>query len=116
MEYDRLGAELQREAAREGDMYRVQEVLSDGVTGGAPPNPAQRGERGVGAGGKQGRQGRLAQDISDGISREGRTKVLPIKGGSGRAAMRATMRVHFWHRHLWDTVVILEEDNLSHSR
>ena len=30
----------------------------------------------------------------------------------GWAATRKSMRVHFWHRHVWDTVVILEEGNL----
>ena len=36
----------------------------------------------------------------------------PVEGCSGRAATRTAMRVHFWHRHVWDTVVILEEGNL----
>ena len=26
------------------------------------------------------------------------------------------MRVHFWRRHVWDTVIILEEVNFSHPR
>ena len=26
------------------------------------------------------------------------------------------MRVHFWRRHVWDVVIILEEGNLPHSR
>ena len=50
---------------------------------------------------------------------------LPTKGGlwsfsvegcTGRAATRTAMRVHFIHRHVLDTVFILEEVNLSHPR
>ena len=40
------------------------------------------------------------------------------KGGQqscpGRAATRMAKRVHFLHRHVLDTLVILEEGNLSH--
>ena len=38
----------------------------------------------------------------------------PVKGCSVRAATRTAMRVHFWHRHVWGTVVIIEEGNLPH--
>ena len=30
--------------------------------------------------------------------------------------MQTAMRVHFWNRNVWDTVVILEEVNLFHPR
>ena len=40
----------------------------------------------------------------------------PVKGYSGQALTRKAMRVHFWHRHIKDTVVILEEGNLHHQR
>ena len=40
----------------------------------------------------------------------------PVEGCSGRASTRTTMRVHFWHRHVRDTVLILEEGNLPHPR
>ena len=36
-----------------------------------------------------------------------------VEGCLGRAATRMTMRVHFFHRHVQDTVIILEEGNLS---
>ena len=36
----------------------------------------------------------------------------PVKGCSGRASARTAMRVHFLHRHVRDTVVILEEEYL----
>ena len=42
------------------------------------------------------------------------SRPFPIKGCSGRALMRTAMRVHFCHRHVRDTVVILEEVNLPH--
>ena len=38
----------------------------------------------------------------------------PVKGYIGRASMRTSMRVNFWHWHVRDTVVILEEGNLPH--
>ena len=30
--------------------------------------------------------------------------------------MRMAIHMHFCHRHVWDTVVILEEGNLPHRR
>ena len=46
------------------------------------------------------------------------TKVIPrpcpVGGCSVQALMRTTIRVHFCHRHVRDTVVILEEGNLPH--
>ena len=40
----------------------------------------------------------------------------PVKGYSGRALTRMATRVHIWHWHVRDTVVILEECNLPHTR
>ena len=37
-----------------------------------------------------------------------------VEGCPGRAVTRTSMWVHFLHRHVWDTVFILEEVNLSH--
>ena len=45
-----------------------------------------------------------------------RTRSFSIKGFSGRASTRMAMRVNFWHRHVRDTMVILEERNLPHPR
>ena len=36
----------------------------------------------------------------------------PVEGCSVRLLMRMEIRVHFWHRHVRDTVMILEEVNL----
>ena len=41
---------------------------------------------------------------------------FPLKGCPGRAATRMAMRVHFFHWHVRDTVIILEEGNLPHPR
>ena len=41
----------------------------------------------------------------------GRTQ-FPVEGCPGLSATRAAMLVHFVHRHVHDTVVILEEGNL----
>ena len=35
----------------------------------------------------------------------------PVEGCMGQAATRTAIRMHFWHRHVRDTVVILEEVN-----
>ena len=36
----------------------------------------------------------------------------PVEGCLGRAATRTVMRVHFLHRHVLDTMVILEEGKI----
>ena len=40
----------------------------------------------------------------------------PVNGFPGQAATRMAMRVHFMHRHVLDTVVILEEVDIPHTR
>ena len=40
----------------------------------------------------------------------------PVEGYSGRASTQTAMRVQLWHRHVRDTVVILEEGDLPHPR
>ena len=40
----------------------------------------------------------------------------PVEGCPGALATRTKMRVHFVHRHIQDTVVMLEEVNLPHPR
>ena len=39
----------------------------------------------------------------------GAPRNFPGEGFRGRAAMQTAMRVHFFHRHVRDTVIILEE-------
>ena len=39
-----------------------------------------------------------------------------VEGCRGQEAMQTAMRVHFLHRHVRDTVIILEEGNLPHPR
>ena len=41
-------------------------------------------------------------------------KPCPVEGCSGRAETRTAMRVNLWHRHILETVVIMEEVNLPH--
>ena len=38
----------------------------------------------------------------------------PVVGCPGWAATRTTMRVHIFHQHVWDTIITLEEGNLTH--
>ena len=44
----------------------------------------------------------------------GGPRKFPVEGYPGRAAIRKAMRLHFLHRHVRDTVVILELGNLPH--
>ena len=39
---------------------------------------------------------------------------FPVEGCRGRVVKRMAMRVHFPHIHVWRTVSILEEVNLTH--
>ena len=43
---------------------------------------------------------------------KGGRRQCPVEGCPGVSETRAAMRVHFVHRHVHDTVVILEEGNL----
>ena len=43
---------------------------------------------------------------------QGSRRQCPVEGCPGVSETRAAMRVHFMHRHVHDTVVILEEGNL----
>ena len=45
-----------------------------------------------------------------------RPRPCPVEGCSSWVSTRTAMRVHFWHRHVRDTVVILEEVNLPQPR
>ena len=45
---------------------------------------------------------------------KGGPQKCPVEGCPGRVATRTAMRVHFVHRHVLDTVVILEEGNFPH--
>ena len=47
---------------------------------------------------------------------KGGPRNCPVEGFPGRVATRTAMQVHFLHRHVLDTVVILEEGNLPHLR
>ena len=40
----------------------------------------------------------------------------PVEGSSGWVATRTEIMVTFWHRHVWDTMMILEEGNPPHLR
>ena len=47
---------------------------------------------------------------------KGGPQSFPLEGCPGREATRSTMRVHFLHWRVLDTVVVLEERNLPHPR
>ena len=50
------------------------------------------------------------------FSKRARPRPCPVEGCSGRASTRTAMRVHFWHWHVRDIVVILEDGNIPHPR
>ena len=97
-------------------MFVVQEVSSKAFSGCTSPNPARRVDSGVvqkddegdGDGGNDPRMFRMKFPANAG------PRPCPVEGFSGRAVTQAAMRVNFWHRHVWDTMVILEEVNLPH--
>ena len=41
---------------------------------------------------------------------------FPVKGCKRRVTIRTGHHVNFLHRHVWDTVIIVEELNLPHPR
>ena len=43
-------------------------------------------------------------------------RACPVQRCSGWAVTQISMQVKFWHRHVRDIVVILEEGNLPHPR
>ena len=50
------------------------------------------------------------------FSAKGGLRSFLVEGCPGQSATRTTMKVHFLHRNVLDTVVILEEVNLPHPR
>ena len=55
-----------------------------------------------------------AADVLHVLPSMGGPRSCPVEGFPGRAATRTAMRVHFMHRHVLDTVVILEDGNTTH--
>ena len=47
---------------------------------------------------------------------KGGLRTCPVEGCPGTLATRTAMQVHFVHRHVQDTVVMLEEGNFPHPR
>ena len=47
---------------------------------------------------------------------KGGPRTFPVERFPGKLATRTAMRVHFVHRHVLNTVVILEEGNFPHPR
>ena len=58
--------------------------------------------------------GQGGQDIQDVLPNEGGAEAVSSGGVPGALATRTAMRVQFVHRHVQDTVVMLEEGNLPH--
>ena len=60
--------------------------------------------------------GRVPQEYRIYFPAKGGPRTFPVEGCPGRVATRTAMQVHFVHRHVLDTVVILEEVNSPHPR
>ena len=60
--------------------------------------------------------GRGPQSYRMSFPAKGGPQKCPVEGCPWRVATRTAMQVHFVHRHLLNTVVILEEGNFHHSR
>ena len=61
-------------------------------------------------------EGRVPQEYRMSFPEKGGSWRCPVEGCPGKLATRTAMQVHFVHRHVLDTVVILEEGNLPHPR
>ena len=60
--------------------------------------------------------GRGPQSYKMSFPEKGGPQKCLVEGCPGRVSTRTEMRVHFVHRHVLDTVVILEEGNSPHPR
>ena len=54
-------------------------------------------------------EGRVPQEYWMSFPKKGGPRTCPVEGCPGKMATRTAMRVHFVHRHVLDTVVMLEE-------
>ena len=116
LSYDGGGYGIQGATAELSEPTGVWEGLVKGVNWCAPPNPERRDEGGTGSGGRRRRRGQRSQEVHDVFPSKLGPRTYPVEGCSCRTEMRTTMRMHFWHRLIRDTVVIMEEGNLPHAR
>ena len=56
------------------------------------------------------------EEIQMAFPTRGGSREFLVKGCQGQAEMRTAMRVHFLYRHVWYTLIILEDGNLPHPR
>ena len=61
-------------------------------------------------------RGQGSPGIPDVVPGKGGTADMPRGGVPGKMATRTAVQVHFVHRHVLDTVVMLEEGNFPHPR
>ena len=61
-------------------------------------------------------EGRVPQEYRISFPAKGGPRTCPVEGCLGKLTTRTAMRVHFVHRHVIETVVILEEGNSPHPR
>ena len=59
---------------------------------------------------------RVPQKYRMSFPAKGGAQTCPVERSTGKMATRTAMRVHFVHRHVLDTVVMLEEGNFPHPR
>ena len=61
-------------------------------------------------------RGKGPPGVPDVLSGKGAPRRCPMEGCPGNLVTRSAMRLHFLHRHVLDTVVMLEEGNSPHPR
>ena len=86
----------------------MRESLGEGVTGYILPNTSCLGKRGVlGQEGEGEGRGDKSRTYRMTFLTEAGPRHYPVEGCSGRVATQTDMRVHFWHQHVWESLVIL---------
>ena len=61
-------------------------------------------------------EGRVPQEYRRSFPTKGGPRACPVEGCPGKMATRTAMRVQFVHRHVLNTVVMLEKRNFPHPR
>ena len=59
-------------------------------------------------------EGRVPQEYRTSFPTKGGPRTCPVEGCLWKMATRTAIRVHFVHRHVLNTVVMLEEGNFPH--
>ena len=112
---DRRGTLLPGTTEGTGTVKGVRGGYDSIIFGGSQDDTAWASGRGEMELENLGHCGRAADVFMD-FPDKGGPQRLPSEGFPGQAATKTAMQVHFLHRHVLDTMFILEEGNLPHPR